>query len=257
MSEKGEEECVVVKVGEIEDVEEGEISDSCSVEEISEKDFSKGDDNAVGVDVDEMKKKDKEVVAAGTNSTTSSDPNTTRVWTMQDLYKYQNNYHQSSNYKISNGYASGLYNIAWAQAVNNKPFDQYLISNFRKTTTTDNSNVNSLSSDDDDDNVDKNKNKNSGADVTRNNVAKEGTKVVIEVGDDDDDVEMEKAGMMEEGELEEGEIDLDSEAAALNNNHLVANNLDSGDVNCDNELEKQLSLISQDLQMLSLNDGDK
>ncbi|KAK1365585.1 Protein-serine/threonine phosphatase [Heracleum sosnowskyi] len=236
MSEK----CVVVKGGDGDgDVEEGEISDSCSVEEISAKDFSKGDESIVEPEK-MMKTKDKEVVA-------SASSNSTRVWTMQDLYKYQNNYHQTSNYQISNGYASGLYNIAWAQAVNNKPLNQYLITNnFRNTA--DNSNVNSLSSDDDDENVSKKKNNNSA-----DNAGKEGAKVVIQVEDDD---ETEKGGMLEEGELEEGEIDLDSEADVLKDNRLGADDLEHGDVNCDNELEKQLNLISKDIQTLSLNDGD-
>lgn len=242
MSEK-EEKCK----GEDVDVEEGEISDSCSVEEISEKDFTKGDEPQKTIN------KDKEV-AATASVNNLGDFNSTRVWTMQDLYKYHN------NYQISTGYASGLYNIAWAQAVNNKPLNQFLITNnnFRNQTV-DNSNVNSLSDDDDDDdNVSKNKNNNSAAadnGVSRNDSGKEGRKVVIQVEDDNG---TEKGGMLEEGELEEGEIDLDSEAVdAVNDSHLVGAHFKSGDVNSDNELEKQLNLISKDLQTLSLNDGDK
>ncbi|KAL8121464.1 hypothetical protein AgCh_018261 [Apium graveolens] len=217
--------------GEDVDVEEGEISDSCSVEEISEKDFTKGDEPP--------EKKDKGVaVTASANHL--GDSTSTRVWTMQDLFKYQNNnYHQ-----ISTGYASGLYNIAWAQAVNNKPLNPYLITNNYINHTADISNVHSLSSDDE--NV---KSK------IKNNNSAGGGKLVIEVEDDDD--ETDKGGMLEEGELEEGEIDLDSEAVDLvKDNHLVGADFKSVAVIFDNELEKQLNLISQDLHTLSLTHGD-
>ncbi|KAK4785324.1 hypothetical protein SAY86_002013 [Trapa natans] len=146
----------------VEDVEEGEISDSASVEEISAEDFNKQD-----------------VKAANEEAKAKSD---SRVWTMQDLYKYH----------CKRGYSSGLYNLAWAQAVQNKPLREVFDLEAQQE---DNSNSKGSSP-----NGKENKN-NAG-------ILKEGEKVVIDVTGD----EVEAMGMdaeKEEGELEEGEIDLD------------------------------------------------
>ncbi|KAI4386348.1 hypothetical protein MLD38_004286 [Melastoma candidum] len=78
------------------EVEEGEISDSASLEEITEADF---------------RKQDVKGAAVGEGGAPKA-----RVWTMQDLYKYQ----------IKRGYTSGLHNLAWAQAVKNKPLNEVL-----------------------------------------------------------------------------------------------------------------------------------
>ncbi|OIW17296.1 hypothetical protein TanjilG_22408 [Lupinus angustifolius] len=86
---------------EVEDVEEGEISDSASVEEISEEDF----------------KKQQDVVKVNDNK--PKEDSTARVWAVNDLYtKYPT---------ICSGYASGLYNLAWAQAVQNKPLNDIFV----------------------------------------------------------------------------------------------------------------------------------
>lgn len=82
------------------EVEEGEISDSASLEEISEADF--------------MKQDAKGAAAVGEGGGPKVE--NARVWTMQDLYKYQ----------IKRGYTSGLHNLAWAQAVKNKPLNEVL-----------------------------------------------------------------------------------------------------------------------------------
>ena len=161
----------------VEDVEEGEISDTASVEEISEEDFIKQE----------------------TSSKVSPKPKSEpRVWTMQDLYKYQ----------VSRGYASNLYNLAWAQAVQNKPLNDIFVVEVEKdeklkrssstaataaaTTTPPPPAVASVV-------------------VVEEKVKND--KVVDEVVIDDsgDDMDVEK----EEGELEEGEIDLDSETAEM------------------------------------------
>lgn len=211
------EECVSIQ-----DVEEGEISDSGSVEEISEKDFTN-------------------VEEATNKVSTNSDPKP-RVWTMQDLYKYQNKY--QNKYQMSGGYASGLYNLAWAQAVQNKPLDEYLVMEFKNS---ENSNLKCLASSN---SVDDNNKNSDGGSLTDNNT-EVGSKVVIEV----DDEEAEK----EDGELEEGEIDLDSEVpgeAGLNNNVLCANKSDI-DVNWSVETEERLNLIRQELETLTVNDVEK
>ncbi|KAE8023769.1 hypothetical protein FH972_009433 [Carpinus fangiana] len=151
----------------VEDVEEGEISDTASVEEISEEDF----------------KKQESTTMTTTTTTTTTTPNNVSskpkagplVWTMQDLYKYQ----------VSRGYASSLYNLAWAQAVQNKPLNEFFAVEKEEVGPEE-------------------KSKRSSASPNAN------PKVVDEVVIDDDsgeEMDVEK----EEGELEEGEIDLDSE----------------------------------------------
>jgi RNA polymerase II C-terminal domain phosphatase-like 3/4 len=148
---------------EVEDVEEGEISDTASVEEISEEDFNKQD--VVKVNNNSDKVKSGSAAAGGGDS---------RVWAVQDLYsKYPT---------ICRGYASGLYNLAWAQAVQNKPLNDIFVMEL-----------------DSDSNVDANANSNNSSnnDADSNRPMKE-----IVVVDDDD---------KEEGELEEGEIDGDDD----------------------------------------------
>ncbi|KAM3200362.1 RNA polymerase II C-terminal domain phosphatase-like 3 [Capsicum annuum] len=133
----------------VQDVEEGEISDSASVEEISEDAFNRQDPPTPT----------KIVSANLTNSQNQNqNQNSTRVWTMRDVYKYP----------ISRDYARGLYNLAWAQAVQNKPLDELFVMT---------------------------------ADNSKQSVDVESEKVIIDVDDD----------AKEEGELEEGEIDLDAE----------------------------------------------
>lgn len=146
----------LVRMG-IEDVEEGEISDAASVEEISEEDFNKQDVRVL-----------KEAKSKGDG----------RVWTMQnlrDLYKY----HQACS-----GYASRLYNLAWAQAVQNKPLNDIFV-------------------------LDDEESKRSSSSRDDNNTSP--AKVIIDDSNDEVDVKMEDMSEKEEGELEEGEIDLDSE----------------------------------------------
>ncbi|CAN1328374.1 RNA polymerase II C-terminal domain phosphatase-like 3 [Linum perenne] len=129
------------KVG---DVEEGEISDS--VEEISGEDFRKQGDVVVTSARKDSKKPKK-------------DQQDARVWTMNDLYKYQ----------MGGGYVAGLYNLAWARAVQNKPVVEVA--------------------------------------EDSSSAAASGSKIDKIIIDDSGD-EMEE-GEKEDGELEEGEIDLD------------------------------------------------
>ncbi|KAF5449255.1 hypothetical protein F2P56_029721 [Juglans regia] len=145
----------------VEDVEEGEISDTASVEEITEEDFKK-----------------QESITA-TNTVSSKPIAGTRVWTVQDLYQYQ----------VSRGYASSLYNLAWAQAVQNKPLNEIFV----------------MEAEVDPDE----KSKQSSA--LPNSNSKGIDEMVID-NDNGDDVDVKVVDVdKEEGELEEGEIDLDSE----------------------------------------------
>nr|GMD74061.1 RNA polymerase II C-terminal domain phosphatase-like 3 [Ipomoea batatas] len=148
------------------DVEEGEISDSASVEEISEEVFIKQLDTPPST-TSSTTTSSTSTAKVNPNANVSSDPTKPAlVWTMRDLY---------NNYPISRGYARGLYNLAWAQAVQNKPLDELFV---MKKAETDAS---------------------SKKDGTVEDSVND--KVVIDVEDD----------VKEEGELEEGEIDLDSE----------------------------------------------
>lgn len=153
----------------IEDVEEGEISDTASVEEISEEDFNKLDSSAPP----------KVVVP-------SKDSNRERVWTMSELYK---------NYpSMRHGYASGLYNLAWAQAVQNKPLNDIFVMEADLDEKSKRSSSTTVGNAKDD----------------GSNTTKEEDRVLID--DSGDEMNCDNAnGEKEEGELEEGEIDMDTE----------------------------------------------
>ncbi|CAN4115661.1 unnamed protein product [Withania somnifera] len=173
------------------DAEEGEISDSASVEEISEDAFNRHDPPTKIVSS-----------SLSNNQNQNQNQNSTRVWTMRDLYKYP----------ISRDYARGLYNLAWAQAVQNKPLDELFIM------TTDQSNSKQSA------------NVESSADTE---------KVIIDVDDD----------AKEEGELEEGEIDLDAEVVVNGG----TNNEDFNSV----KTSKEASLIREQLQSVTLGETEK
>ncbi|XP_030539489.1 RNA polymerase II C-terminal domain phosphatase-like 3 isoform X2 [Rhodamnia argentea] len=138
----------MVKEENLVDVEEGEISDATSIEEISEEDFKQ--------DVKETKEVSKPKA---------------RVWTMEDLYRYQ----------VGKGYTSGLHNLAWAQAVQKKPLNEVVIMEL-----------------------------DAAANVKKGDSVKGVEAVVIDDSGDEGDAKV-GDGEKEEGELEEGEIDLDSD----------------------------------------------
>lgn len=152
---------------EVEDVEEGEISDSASLEEITEEDFKKGDDVKVNNSDVKTDKSDNKVKTGGGGGGGGDS----RVWAVQDLYsKYPT---------ICRGYASGLYNLAWAQAVQNKPLNDIFVME-----------------------LDKNANANSNNSGNKDGELNKSSKEIVVVDDDDE---------KEEGELEEGEIDGDAD----------------------------------------------
>lgn len=187
------------------DVEEGEISDSASIEEISADDFSKS--SAIATEIAASKN------AAVDDSKQQQQHQ--KVWTMQDLLKYQN------KYQISRNYAPGLYNFAWAQAVQNKPLDDYLTT-MNTSSTTDNKQplLN---------------------DVGNNNIeVKEEEMVNHDYISIDDD-----ASEKEEGELEEGEIDLDMEVVQASK---------QGE---EDNVEKCISLIRLGLEGITVSDAKK
>lgn len=210
----GKDESVKVVVAE-EDVEEGEISDSASVEEISEEDFNKQD-----VAKEDTDNKESKPSKGGSDG---------RVWTMRDLYNY-------SGYR---GYNSGLYNLAWAQAVQNKPLNDIFVmdvdpeENSKRTSSS--------------------PSVNSGREESNN--AKEVEKVVIDDSSDEMDI-----AEKEEGELEEGEIDLDSEpvqkvAEEAKEFALNCDAMNVGELHIDSrnrELEKRVNCIREALMSVTV-----
>ncbi|KAJ7010148.1 hypothetical protein D5086_000576 [Populus alba] len=174
----------------IEDVEEGEISDTASVEEISEEDFNK-----------------QEVVIV--KETPSSNNSTQKVWTVRDLYKYQ----------VGGGYMSGLYNFAWARAVQNKPLNELFV----EVELDDSSKKSSINS------------------------SKEDKRTVV-IDDSGDEMDVVKVIDIEkeEGELEEGEIDLDSEPVVVQSEGMASV-----------DVENRVKSIRKDLESVSVIETEK
>lgn len=188
-----------LKVG---DVEEGEISDTPSVEEISEDDFKK-----------------QEVKVAK-----ESKPKDPKIWAMKDVYKYQ----------MGGRYVSGLYNLAWAQAVQNKPLNELFV----EVEPDENSKRSSPSS--------------SAASVNSKEEDRMRTeRIVIDVSGDEMDEK-------EEGELEEGEIDLDTAegvGTGLNSDEM---NVDGSEVESKSKsFEKSVSSITEAMKNLTIIEAEK
>lgn len=192
------------------DVEEGEISDSASIEEISADDFAVKSP-AIGTEIAASKN--------AVDDDSKQQQQHQKVWTMQDLLKYQN------KYQISRNYAPGLYNFAWAQAVQNKPLDDYLTT-MNTSTTTDNLKQPLLN--DDNNNIE-----------VKKEVMENDDKIVVDISDDGDSEK-------EEGELEEGEIDLDMEV-------VNAGKEGGGEDN----VEKWINIIRIGLESITINDAKK
>ncbi|OMP09626.1 hypothetical protein COLO4_05290 [Corchorus olitorius] len=204
----------------VEDVEEGEISDSASIEEISEEDFNK----------QEVKNLKESKSSKGGEANSNS-----RVWTMQDLCKYPS---------VFRGYTSGLYNFAWAQAVQNKPLNDIFVKDFEQQQDENNNSKRSSPSS-------SVASVNSKEDKGSSGIPAD--KVVI---DDDSEDEMEDDKVVnlekEEGELEEGEIDLDSEPVK----ERVLSSED-GNVGSSDELEKRVNLIREVLEWITVIEAEK
>ncbi|KAK6252828.1 hypothetical protein QUC31_014548 [Theobroma cacao] len=204
----------------VEDVEEGEISDSASIEEISEEDFNK---------------QDVKILKESKSSKGGEANSNSRVWTMQDLCKYPS---------VIRGYASGLYNFAWAQAVQNKPLNEIFVKDFEQPQQDENKNSKRSSPSSSVASVNSKEEKGSTGNLA--------VKVVI---DDDSEDEMEEDKVVnldkEEGELEEGEIDLDSEPKEK-----VLSSED-GNVGNSDELEKRANLIRGVLEGVTVIEAEK
>ncbi|KAJ8432282.1 hypothetical protein Cgig2_028544 [Carnegiea gigantea] len=183
--------------------EEGEISDAETVAEIGK---------------DEFKTWKQQQQSSKTSSTPSDSSNNNRYW-MRDLYKY--------SYPRGYGAASGLYNLAWAQAVQNKPLNEVLVE----------------LKEDDDAQEKNNNNDDNDDDVTK------AAGVTDETGAENANEEVEVESEREEGELEEGEINLDSEEECIDSG--------SGFETEDGELEKQVSSIRKVLDNVTVTEAHK
>lgn len=204
----------VVKV-EVHDVEEGEISDSASVEEITEEAFNIKQAAATSPPPEPLPPPKSCVnpnnVTLGINNNNNRGETGPRFWTMRDLCKYQ--------FASKTAY-SGLYSLAWKQAVNNKPLGDVFV--MMEGANNDNSSGNNDT--------------NSARSANGND-----SKTVIDVEDD---------GVKEEGELEEGEIDLDSEFVFENKDLNIKTMEVGGDVN--DELQRRMQVDSIKEQLGSL-----
>ncbi|KAF8408496.1 hypothetical protein HHK36_007652 [Tetracentron sinense] len=203
----------------VEDMEEGEISDSASVEEISEVNF----------------KQDARI---------SKSKGDSRSW-MTDL-----------KYPVSSSYSSGLYNLAWAQAVQNKPLDEILVRGFRSDEKS--------GSDEESKRYSSNLLLNRKEDNNKSlKPSKEVCKVIIDDSSEEIDSRMEDtAGREEEGELEEGEIEMDSEIVQKSGFGMSNDNSQTMDSKMDSkesemEFEKQINSIRETLEIVTANDAEQ
>ncbi|KAK1438118.1 hypothetical protein QVD17_03921 [Tagetes erecta] len=197
------------------DVEEGEISDSASVEEISAEVFSAKSPANRSSEV--VSVNNKNVLVEDSKQQQQSQQ---QLWTMQDLVKYQKKYQMSRNY------APGLYNFAWAQAVQNKPLDDYL------TTMNTSTMIDKQSKDDVSNN----------SVVVKEEESVNNDKIIVDISGDDADSEK------EEGEIEEGEIDLDTDI------EVVVNAVKQGD---EGSVEKWIDVIRIGLEGITVSDANK
>ncbi|KAL2547247.1 RNA polymerase II C-terminal domain phosphatase-like 3 [Forsythia ovata] len=214
---------------EVLDVEEGEISDSASIEEITKEAFNSKQEllpssAKINVNPTTSASNNSNVNNYNNKNQNSVGGTGARVWTMRDLY----------NYQITSRNYSGLYSLAWAQAVNNKPLDEVLV------LAEDNSNNNSNSD---------NNNNSSNSDLKRmESECVESAGIVSKVV-----IDMEVEGEKEEGELEEGEIDLDSEVVLGNRdvNMGIENEAKPGSNEYVELEKKQFDLIKKELESLT------
>lgn len=194
---------------ELADVEEGEISDGSSQEDMAGKDS--------GSTSIEVKQTTTTTVGGGGEvdggrggGGSNGNP---RVWTMRDLL---------TKYPGYRGYAnSGLYNFAWAQAVQNKPLNEALGMDYDPRESSESKN-------------------------------EEGDRIMIEDSGDE----------KEEGELEEGEIDLESASdeklaarLEMETESVVLSSgkkADDDRIHKERDLEKKVKLIRGVLESTSL-----
>ncbi|KAK6930752.1 FCP1 homology domain [Dillenia turbinata] len=209
----------------VEDVEEGEISDTESIEEISPEDFNKQE-----AKVSKQPKTTSDGASGGGSGDADAvggggggekEKQSSRVWSMSDVYKYTYN---------NRAFASGLYNLAWAQAVQNKPLKDVFVEFEPPVEDSKQTSSNRSSS-------------YSSKEVNN--------KVIIDDSGDDMDAKADD-GEKEEGELEEGEIDLDSDPSQVID---LMNNVEAKESK--NELDETISSIREALESVTVSNTEK
>ncbi|XP_010249185.1 PREDICTED: RNA polymerase II C-terminal domain phosphatase-like 3 [Nelumbo nucifera] len=212
----------------VEDIEEGEISggevsDSESVEEITEQDF-------------------KNDAKGGSKETTGEPKQSPKGGESRAWYQYP----------VTSGYGSGFHNLAWAQAVQNRPLDEVFVRDFGS----DEKLVRSVSKPMINSREDNNNNNRS-----LNSSSKEVCNLISDDSSEEIDSKMAVVGEdeKEEGELEEGEIDLDSEM--VESGHSIEISSD-GQSNAEKDLkekefEKRLNSIRECLETVTVKEADK
>lgn len=190
--------------------EEGEISDPETIVEISKDEFKTSKQQQ-----QQQQPQSSKISSTPSDSSNNNNNNNNRYW-MRDLYKY--------SYPRGYGAASGLYNLAWAQAVQNKPLNEVLVELKDDEPQEDNNNNNVT--------------KTSDETAAVNGILQRST-------DEEVDVESER----EEGELEEGEIDLDSQDDSIDTASVFETE--------DEQLEKQVSSIRKVLDNVTVTEAHK
>ena len=145
-----------------------------------------------------------------------------------------------NSYPRGYGTASGLYNLAWAQAVQNKPLNDVFVD---------------LKKDDTDDKKNRSTNSTSDMDIAALKEQDEQRSQQISVNNDgasSADEVAEAVDSEKEGELEEGEIDFDSDTNS-NKNEVEF----SGMGKDDEELENQVSSIRKVLHNVTITEAHK
>lgn len=222
--------------------EEGEISEAEAISETSKDDFKPWKQQSMS--------KTTATATATSDVSNNKDNNSSRYW-MPDLYKYS----------YPRGYGNpGLYNLAWAQAVQNKSLNEVLPE---------------LNKDGADD-------KNNNSSSTINNKPTDDTAVAAKESSLEQQQQQQQSVVnnngtvaevvdceKEEGELEEGEIDFDSDDDNNNNSNSNNNNNNRNnngnkvedDFNClemeDEELENQVSSIRKVLHNIIVPEAHK
>ncbi|XP_077227336.1 C-terminal domain phosphatase-like 3 [Tasmannia lanceolata] len=188
----------------IEDIEEGEISDDSA-------------SSVVEISECDFKKDDRVSRSKGGNS---------RVWVQFPHY------------------TPDLYNLAWAQAVQNKPLSDILVRRDFGSEERSNSSKSVLV--------------NSRDDSKKGLNVKEICPVLIDDSGDELDDKVEGVGVVEKGELEEGEIDLDDELVETSKEEVITVQDDLPPIKSnEEEFEKRVNSITEVLKTVTEKEAEK
>lgn len=213
----------------VDEGEEGEIPEADAIVEISKEEFKPSS---------KQQHHHQQQQQSSTSKTKSATSKASNEIYWKDLYK---------NYSYPRRYgASNLYNLAWAQAVQNKPLNDVLVKVSDDSNNKNNKNNNSSSgSRVNDDSAANEQDESLQQQQSVNNASNE----VVNKKDDSD---------KEEGELEEGELEEDSDDAENNNNN--GNKVEdqfTGMEMEDIELENQVSSIRKVLHNVTVAEAHK